>query len=276
MAKLSKQEQAQELALRGETDAALAAFADLKKSGHHGASASLAVIAAFRAQWSDMLPHVETVFKSPGSVDTLNVYTDMVLLAARAGTSLGKWAELRELAKMALKKLSEVEDNEVHVDAVRRLGKFAARKGEGAHFALEEPDDTLAQRKARFEGALAKLARAPKKRFKTPADRLDHLFGLASVLSYHEGALQVFDQEGALPNIFDNVAFAASALARAGRADEAWNAIRTRLPLWWPVEATQIAPVVLLADEALSTLMTPERCEEVLRCPRGPGASDRL
>lgn len=272
MAKLSKQEQAQALALRGDTDAALAALVDLKKSGGDSASASLAVIAAFRAQWSDVLPHVEEVFASPGCVDTLNVYTDMVLLAARAGAALGKWAELQELAKVALKKLNKVEDNEAHVDAVRRLGKFAARKDEGVHFTLEEPDDTLAQRKARFEGALAKLASDPKKRFRTPADRLDHLFGLASVLSYQEGAVQVFDQERALPNIFDNVAFAASALARAGRADEAWNAIRTRLPLWWPVEATQIAPVVLLADEALSTLMTPERCEEVLQCPRGPGA----
>lgn len=272
MAKLTNQEQAQALALRGDLDAALAALVGLKGGGNYGASASLAEIAAFHAQWSEVLSQVESVFASPSCVDTLNVYTDMVQLAARAGAALGKWAELQDLAKMALKQLSKVGDNEAHVDSVRRLAKFAARKREEPRFTLEDSDNTLAQRKARFDGAMAKLASDSTKRFRTSAARLDHLFGLACVLGYHEGAVQVFDLERELPDIFDNVAFTASALVGAGRADEAWNAIRTRLPLWWPVEATQIAPVVLVADEALSTLMTPERCMEILRCPRGPGA----
>lgn len=272
MAKLTRQEQAQALALRGDTDAAVAALQDLKRGGGDAASASLAVIAAFRYQWSDVLSHAEVIFGAPSCIDTLNVYTDMVQLTARAAASLGNWSDVQDFAKTALKKLKGIEDNEAHAEAVRRLARLAARKGEGARFTLEDADATLAKRQARFDAALVKLAKEPKKRFKTSADRLDHLFGLACVLDYHGGAVQVFDEERALPNIFDNVAFAASALARVGRTDEAWNAVHTKLPSWWPVEATQIAPVVLLADWALSEVMTPERCELVLRCPRGPGA----
>lgn len=273
MAKLTKQEEAQMLALRGDPDAALAKLTELKSQGDDGASASIAVIAGFRAQWGEVLAHAEAVFASPTCVDTLNVYTETVQLAALAAASLGQWAELQNLAKIALKKLSKVEDNDAHVDAVKRLGKFAARKGEGAPFTLEEPDGSLSHRKTRFDTAMAKLASDSKKRFKTPSDRLDHVYGVASVLAYHDGAVQLFDRERALPDIFDNVAFAAAALVRAGRTDEAWNAVRTKLPLWWPVEAIQIAPVVLLADAALSKLMTAQRCEEVLRSPRGPGAT---
>jgi hypothetical protein len=272
MAKLTDQEKAQLLALRGDTDAAQEALTELKKRGDDGVSASLAVIAAFRSQWGEVLKHVESVLTSPSCVETFNAYADMVLLAARAASETGEWDTVHSIAKMASKKLAKLDDSESHVEAVRRLSDFTKRKGDGTGFTLQEDDSPMPQRKARFEAAIAKLENSPKKRFRTPADRLDHLFALAGVLHYHAGAVLLFDQEKNLPNIFDNVVFAASSLARAGRAQDAWNAIKTKLPLWWPVDSTQIAPVELLADDALNKLMSPARREEVLRCPRGPAA----
>jgi hypothetical protein len=279
MAKLTKRQEAQALALRGETDAALVAFLDLKKQGNAVASASLAELTAFRGDWGDVLADVEVIFASPTSVEALNVYTDMVGLAAQSIAALQKWEEGEGLASMALEKVSTIPDYGVHVIAVQRLLEFIERKGEGsffgdrAYFAIGQPSESLEERKRRFDVAVAKAAESLKKRSRPTADDVEHLYALAVAYRYYEGAVQVFDREqGALPRIFSKVSFLASALARAGRHAEAWDAIRTQLPAWWPVTVSQVAPVELLVDEALRAIMTRERCEELLRCPRGPGA----
>lgn len=269
MAKLTQQEIAQRFALQGDIESAAAELSSLQRRGDIGASASLAEIAAYKGEWKEVLQRVEVVFAAPSSLDTLNVYQDMVLLVARAGMELKKWPEIRRLAKFALTKLTKKQEHEAHVEAVLELSNFAGRDGEGSYVSQDESEE---RRKARFEAGLDKLAKNTKKRFKKPADRLDHLFGLASVYGYYPGAVAIYDQEKDLPTLFDNVAFAASGLARCGRTDEAWRAIRSRVHLWWPVEVTQIAPVVLLTDDAIKPLMTPQRCKEVLGTPRGPEA----
>jgi hypothetical protein len=48
------------------------------------------------------------------------------------------------------------------------------------------------------------------------------------------------------------------------------GAIACNLIHWWPVGHAQVAPVILLIDENLFTMMTPERCRLVLSTPRGP------
>ena len=58
------------------------------------------------------------------------------------------------------------------------------------------------------------------------------------------------------------------ALIRAGRADEAWKTIQAHLATWAAVDYAQVAPVELLVDQELRTLMTAERCKEVLATPR--------
>lgn len=268
MAKLTPIQVAQRFALRGDIESALAELASLQAEGDVGASASLAEIAAYRSEWKDVLRHVEVVFGTPSALDTLNVYLDMVMLAAQAGRELGDWQKIGKLAEFAAGKLTKKEEDSAHVEAVRQLSDFAARNGKGTYAADEESEE---QRKVLFEGGLDKLAKKPKK-FRTPEDRLDHLFGLARVRRYYPGAVALYDQEKALPAIFDNVVFVASGLARCNRTEEAWAAIRSKLYCWWPVEDTQIAPVVLLTDEALGQLMTSERCEEVMRTVRGPEA----
>lgn len=278
MAKLTKREQqAQALALRGDTDGALAAFADLKRQGDVSASASLAEIAAYRGNWDDVLQHAAAIVAAPTAADVLNVYTDMVLLAARAIAKLGKWADGRKLVGIALDKLSSLPDYTAHELAVQRLSEFISCNGEGsqfeeaAYFAFGEPSDPLEQCKAWFDEALVERAAKPKKRAAAEED-IDYAYALASTYRYYDGALQVFDRARAWPTGFDETLFAAAALARAGRFDEAWDGIRTRLPQWWPMAVTQVAPVDLVADEPLSRLMVSERCVEILRTPRGPFA----
>jgi len=52
----------------------------------------------------------------------------------------------------------------------------------------------------------------------------------------------------------------------------AWVAIESNLKHWWPVDHAQVTPLVLLTDEHLEAVMTPERCRLVLSTPRGPKA----
>lgn len=273
MAKVDKREAAQMLALRGDVDGAFVAFTNLRNGGDVAAAASLAELKAFRGQWQEALAYIKSVLLTPSSVSTINVYTDMVLLAARCCVELGSWDALDSLAKATLKNLKSGEDNVALDNAVARLIDFARRRDPEAELILIDPLGSLEERKARFELAIDKMAKDAKKKFKTPADRLEHLFGVAVVLDYQQGAVQLFDQEQTFPNIFNNVTFTASALARASRPEDAWHGIEQKLHLWWPVEVTQVAPVSLLADQALRLLMTPERCEHVLKCPRGPGVS---
>ena len=57
---------------------------------------------------------------------------------------------------------------------------------------------------------------------------------------------------------------------RRGSPGLAWAAIESNLKHWWPVDHAQVTPLVLLTNEYLETLMTPERCQVVLSTPRGP------
>lgn len=44
--------------------------------------------------------------------------------------------------------------------------------------------------------------------------------------------------------------------------------ISARVADWYPVSVSQIAPVVLVTDPALVSVVSAERCAEVLRTPR--------
>ncbi|MGW8761022.1 SMI1/KNR4 family protein [Streptomyces sp. NPDC055815] len=56
--------------------------------------------------------------------------------------------------------------------------------------------------------------------------------------------------------------------ARWGQTDEAWRMLREALPLWEAPGPLLIAPVGLLADPVLGSLVTPERGRELLGTPR--------
>jgi hypothetical protein len=261
MAKLTPRQTAQQLALRGDIDAALEQLALVQRKHEAFASAALAEIAAYRADWAEVLHRVEVVVSKPDSVRTLNVFRDLMMLAARAGAETGAWAHVLRLADIARQDPS-VPESPAKARAVVKLADFALRQGDGP-FEASEPEGPAREK---FESG---LVAAQEMKFANNEARLDHLFGLARVYEYYPGAVALFDRERDLPDIFDNVVFLASGLVRVGRNDEAWESIRTQLDMWWPVEESQIAPVALLTDVAIRDIMTSSRCEEILRTPRG-------
>jgi lectin domain-containing protein/SMI1/KNR4 family protein SUKH-1 len=71
------------------------------------------------------------------------------------------------------------------------------------------------------------------------------------------------------PPAFQRALDEARALVRAGDADGAWAVIEAALPGWHSDSPTRVAPVVLLIDPVLNTLITPTRSRQIVRVPRG-------
>lgn len=270
MARMNPIERAQQLALRGEVDAAVSAFEAGLESDQPHAAAALAEIAAYRGQWDEVIVQTARVLTQPGAIETLNVFEDMVALAARAARETGKWPVITRAAEAAQAALTGAENLTNYADAAARLALWGAGRGTGGPIVAPElPQD---EAKRSFDQAVEQMNRK-KKKFASAAARADHLFALAHAYGFRAGAVDIFDAErGALPTLFDNVIFLAASLTRRQRVDEAWRAVSGALPRWWPVEVSQVAPVVLLTDASLSVLMTPERCASVLQQPRGPQA----
>lgn len=272
MAKLSPRERAQVAALRGDVETAVAELTSLQQQGDTAAHAGLAEIAAYQGKWDAVMQHAPAVTADPSAIRTFNVYDDMIRLVGLAGLHVGRWDEIKGIAEAAVV-ASEAHSLDTHAAAAAGLVAFAAARGNvsqgwrpGRYDDRPEPE-----RAAKYDTSIAKLVKN-KKKFKTPQAQRNHYIAIAENCLLYDVALALYD-EGELPELFDSVVFVASALARAGRSDEAWTAVRSKLSVWWPFEDTQLAPVELLADEALRPLMIPERCNEVLRTPRGPQAA---
>lgn len=71
------------------------------------------------------------------------------------------------------------------------------------------------------------------------------------------------------PPEFQSALAEARALVQAADPDRAWAVIEAALPGWHSESTTRVAPVVLLFDPVLSTLITPRRAQQIARTPRG-------
>ncbi len=281
MAKLKIKELAQQAALRGDTDGAIAQYSAILAEGDVAAAASLCEIEAFRWQWPALLEHAGAFLRKPNSVYAINVFTDVTNLVAVAGLVNGGWPEIEAEAKAIRKHLLSRKDLKGYADGsdvsstgLDQLIKLAKTRGKAEYVWDWGNHTTLTEdaRAVKFDEAAAELAQ-DKKAFKNATERRNHLLALADAYGSFRSAVRLYD-EGGLGGIegFDSYLFTASALARAGRGDEAWKIVEENLPLWFPVDDAQVAPVELLTDPGLRPLLTPERRAWVLRTPRGAEA----
>jgi OAA-family lectin sugar binding domain len=73
------------------------------------------------------------------------------------------------------------------------------------------------------------------------------------------------------PPAFQRALDEARALVLAGNPDGAWAVIEAALPGWHSDSATRVAPVILLVDPVINTLITPARSRRIVRAPRAAG-----
>jgi hypothetical protein len=103
------------------------------------------------------------------------------------------------------------------------------------------------------------------KRFKgKPAQLAQHCFSLATAFHVDDEIIARWDP--ALPSMhFNEAAEVARALVRRNEPERAWQILESRLSRWYPVDAAQVLPDVLLTDPVLAHLVTRELADLVLR-----------
>jgi hypothetical protein len=105
---------------------------------------------------------------------------------------------------------------------------------------------------------------------------MEYCFSLAQGVLEDE-ALKLYEAHGKTFGMAWQAAeYVAPIYVRRGNLAAAWTAIGPNLKHWWPVDHAQVTPLMLLTNEHLETILTPERCRLVLSTPRGPeGAKAR-
>lgn len=262
---------ARQAALRGEVDAAQLALQQAAAAGDDSAAASLAELLAFLWRWEEAIPNAARLIANPYAVYAGNVFDDMVRLLGRAGHHTGAWGQIGGMAAAALGVVERrLQENEMDFPAEKiqaerrrlgnilgRLAEYADRQGRPLHELIRVFSAPTAPDEA---GLLAAL---DKNRGK-PASRL---LSLAIAFRVDTEAIRLYPEAGNLA--FDDAVFVAQALVRSGERGRAWEVVESRLTGWSPVDAAQVAPVVLLVDEELSQIVTPDRAAQIIRTPRG-------
>ncbi|MCC6623831.1 MAG: hypothetical protein IT385_21410 [Deltaproteobacteria bacterium] len=237
-------------ARRGETDAALAALGALADAGDAAAAAAAAELLAVRGAWAEAARRASQLLAEPDAVYAANVFEDCAAIVRRAADVLGDPGLVTAAAARVPPAFAGPRDAVLLADYYR--ASEAARNPRPGDLARA---DALAPSLARLKGKPAALAR--------------HRFALAVVHDVDEAILARWDPSAELAS-FDGALEVARAHVRRGAPEPAWEAIASQV--WYPVEKTQVAPVVLVTDFRLWPLMTPERCAAVLARPRGKEA----
>lgn len=169
-----------------------------------------------------------------------------------------RWDEAARCAKKILANPDAVYAGNV-IDDMKALVQVA-KKG------LPKSPPPEPARRERYDDAV-KMAEEGKRYKGKPLALTQHCFSLAVVFGVDDAILARWDPEHPYLH-FDEAAHVARALVRRGDAARAWEILESRLSRWYPVDAAQVLPVVLLTDPLLAPLMTPERRALVLRTPR--------
>ena len=244
-------EQAQELARKGSIAEARAVLEAAASNGDASAAYSLAEIAAFEGAWDVVLAQLTTFAAGHDAVYAGNVKRDAAGLLWRAAESTGRWADAAAL-------LAQLPERAVGGLFYRSLGTLFTAEGKGEAPTLAANPDSPEQRRAKHDRAKEKYGDNPKALFVSAAQ--DPEFD-DDVIAHYPAAASALR--------FGDALKAAHALVRKGRIDDAWALTLAKLPEWAPVEACQIAPVELLWDPRLRSMITPARCAAALS--RTPG-----
>src|SRR5262249_26228321 len=155
--------------------------------------------------------------------------------------------------------------------------QYAQRQGKPPHellaiFGVRGCMDEMSEeeRKTWYENAVGNVDALRPDLKKNPAAKAEHFFSLAKG-TLEDEALRLYEAHGkTFLMAWQAAEYVGPIYVRRGEPEKAWAAIEANLKHWWPVSHAQVAPLLLLTNEYLETLMTPERCQLVLSTPRGP------
>jgi hypothetical protein len=289
---------AQAAARLGQTELALESLESFASKGDDSAAASLAELYAFVGQWDKVITNAGRLIANPGAAYAGNVFNDLIQLLGRAGHRSGDWARVIEVVEVASKanasRFAEMRrdvKDKVNRDILqnserrnekvfRNLIQYALRQGKPPHELLAifgvrgwMEDMNEQERRAWYDNAVKNAESLRPDLKKNPQAKMEHFFSLAKGVLEDE-AVSLYEAHGkSFGMAWQAAEYVAAIYVRRGRSETAWAVIEPNLEYWWPVDHAQVTPLVLLTNEHLQTLMTPERCRLVLSTPRGPEGS---
>jgi hypothetical protein len=292
---------AQAAARSGQTELALESLEAFAAKGDDSAAASLAELYAFLGQWDRVIPNAGRLIANPGAVYAGNVFDEMIRLLGRAGHRSGEWSRVIEVVESASKANARrcAEEYRGEKDKIRRdnikhweqrnekiflnLIQYAERYGKPPHelvaiFGVRDRMDDMSEheRRAWYEHAVQNVDSLRPDLKRNAQAKMEYCFSLAQGVLEDE-ALKLYEAHGKTFGMAWQAAeYVAPIYVRRGNLAAAWTAIGPNLKHWWPVDHAQVTPLMLLTNEHLETILTPERCRLVLSTPRGPeGAKAR-
>lgn len=281
MSRVPTLKQVRQAALQGRTDEAISLLRVYGDRGDASASASLAELLAFQNEWSECLLRAGEFIANPRSVYAGNVFDDMIRLLGRAGQETKQWELILQVTQVAAERVeaniagdapSKQEAERTRYSKIfQALQEYAQREGSPPHelievFGVSRP--TQAEQDIAYQKATQSTEVPPRLR-SDPTALLRHRFSLARVYKQEIEVVRLYEEEQ-MPSDFDFAVVVAKAYLHREQPDLAWDVLWKHLPLWWPVDRAQVAPVILLVDTDLAGMMNRERCERVLTLPRGP------
>jgi hypothetical protein len=275
---------AQQAARSGQTEVALESLEAFAAQGEESAAPSLAELYAFLGRWNDAISNAGRLLANPGAAHAGNVLLDMINLLGRAGHRSGEWGRVIEVVETAaeanLKRDFGKYGNPVRDSRnkqLRNLIEYARRGGAPPHellaiFGVHDPMAAMSQseREGWYQNAVANVDKLRPDLKKNPKEKAEYFFSLAKG-ALEEEALRLYEAHGGeFLMKWQAAEYVAPIYIRRGKPEAAWAVIADNLRHWWPVDQAQVTPIVLLTDQYLDQLMTPERCQIVLSTPRGP------
>ena len=241
--------------------AALSAAVD---DGVRIAAVPLAEIAAFQGDWSRVAELTElTLTEWPEPLHAGNVMHSQAGLLLRAGTQV---SDPDAVARTFLRLLETAEGPtamalRAHADAAADLAA-----GRAVRLTLPTALPPSAKDLPHQESAALLSVITPETAAKELRNALvRNRFRLALAIRQAFPGVAVAD-------LFPVLALA-SWQARSGSPDSAWALIAEHLPRWLPVDRFTVAPVELVIDDDLFSLITPQRAIDVLDTPRELGGT---
>jgi hypothetical protein len=276
MAKTSAEmDRARRSALAGDPDTAISILSELAP-GDPSASATLAELFAFKNDWEGVIENVARFLPEPESVYAGNVFDELVRLIALCGHETGNWSKLRSIAEHAMVTIeATVTKDWVRNRLVAKLqalcGYCDRQGGEPHDFYILSPQSGRKNSKLAYEEAVRDMLTLRPDLKNNKIGQLQHQFGLATYCGQSDEAIRLFPEVQARVTYNDAV-YVAGIFIERGKKDDAWTILKDTLPRWFPLDAAQVVPLVLLIDRRIRPLMTLDRCLEILQTPRAtPG-----
>lgn len=271
---------ARKLALSGEIEKAIPLFELIAGENVEAANGSLAEIYGFLFDWENCLKNAGRFIANPNAAYAGNVFDDMVKLIGRAANETHKWKDVQTFCENAVKRIKAEEYQDWqktrYIKILKNLKKFAKRNGQPPQelieiFGVETEFDKLSvnENREHFDFAVKNINSLRQDLNEKYEETVRHKIALAILYHQDNEATTLFlENENLKIYDFEFLISIFKHLIKVGKRKIAWQSVENKIADWIPVDIVQVAPIALLTDKELKTIINAERSLKILKTSR--------